>query len=62
MILSTTTLWVCRVVISVVLIRALGFGPLGVWIGMFSDWAVRALLYTRRFLSGKWVEHQVVKI
>ena len=61
MILSTTTMWVCRVVISVVLIRALGFGPLGVWIGMFSDWAVRALLYTRRFLSGKWAEHQVVK-
>ena len=61
MILSTTTMWVCRVVISVVLIRALGFGPLGVWIGMFSDWAVRALLYTRRFLIGKWAEHQLVK-
>ena len=61
MILSTTTMWLCRVVVSVVLIRALGFGPLGVWIGMFSDWAVRALLYTRRFLSGKWAEHEVVK-
>ena len=61
MILSTTTMWVCRVVISVVLIRVLNFGPLGVWIGMFSDWAVRAFLYVRRFRSGKWAEHEVVR-
>ena len=61
MILSTTTMWLCRVVVSVVLIRALGFGPLGVWIGMFSDWAVRAFLYVRRFRSGKWAEHEVVR-
>lgn len=61
MILSTSTMWLCRVVITTVLIRAMGFGPLGVWIGMFADWTVRAILYTRRFLSGKWMEKRVLQ-
>ena len=61
MILSTTTMWLCRVVVTTILIRACHFGPLGVWIGMFSDWTVRSILYTRRFLSGKWTKHQVLR-
>lgn len=61
MILSTSTMWLCRVVITTVLIRVMGFGPLGVWIGMFADWTVRAILYTRRFLSGKWMEKRVLQ-
>ena len=43
MILSCTTMWLCRVTLCVVLCRVFGFGPIAVWIGMFSDWTLRGL-------------------
>ena len=35
MITSCCTMWACRFCLCVFLIRVLGFGPMGVWIGMF---------------------------
>ena len=37
MITSCCTMWACRFCLCVFLIRVLGFGPMGVWIGMFAD-------------------------
>ena len=59
MISSSLSMWLLRVVAATVLIRVFGFGPIAVWIGMALDWLVRAVLYTWRFLSGKWI-HQVI--
>ena len=60
MISSCAVMWLCRFCLSVLLIRGLGFGPMGVWIGMFADWTVRAVLFTWRFHSRKWLEHKVI--
>lgn len=60
MILSTITMWSCRVVVAVILVRQFGFGPLAVWIGMFSDWGIRGMFFTWRFLSGKWMVKSVI--
>lgn len=60
MISSCAVMWLCRFCLSVLLIRGLGFGPIGVWIGMFADWTVRAVLFTWRFHSRKWLEHKVI--
>ena len=60
MISSCAVMWLCRFCLSVLLIRGLGFGPMGVWIGMFADWTVRAVLFTWRFHSRKWLEHRVI--
>ena len=57
MTVSVCTMWGCRVLIAVLLIRVFGFGPMGVWIGMFCDWAIRAFIFSSRFLSGKFTEH-----
>ena len=54
MVLSCLSMWFCRVVLCIVLIRIFHFGPIGVWIGMFADWTIRAVLFTVRFFSGKW--------
>lgn len=59
MITSSLSMWLLRVVAATVLIRVFGFGPIAVWIGMALDWLVRAVLYTWRFVSGKWI-HQVI--
>ena len=60
MISSCAVMWLCRFCLSVLLIRGLGFGPMGVWIGMFADWTVRAVLFTWRFHSRKWLGHKVI--
>ena len=61
MIMSALVMWLCRVVIATVLIRGFGFGPMGVWIGMFSDWTLRALIYVLRLRSRRWARHQVIR-
>ena len=60
MITSCCTMWACRFCLCVFLIRVLGFGPMGVWIGMFADWTVRGIIFTWRFHSRKWQEHKVI--
>ena len=60
MIVSCCTMWACRFCLCVFLIRVMGFGPMGVWIGMFADWTVRGIIFTWRFHSRKWLEHKVI--
>lgn len=60
MIASTLTMWFCRVSLSIYLCSVWGFGPIAVWIGMFADWTCRSIIFTRRFLSGKWCQKQIV--
>lgn len=56
MIVSTITMWCCRVVLCIFLVKVYHFGPMAVWIGMFADWTVRAVIFVWRFLSGKWLK------
>ena len=60
MITSCCTMWACRFCLCVFLIRRLGFGPMGVWIGMFADWTLRSIIFTWRFHSCKWLQHKVI--
>ena len=60
MLVSTGTMWLCRVSLCVLLVKRFGFGPMAVWIGMFSDWALRGLLFSIRFHRKKWLEHKVI--
>ncbi|MDY3918473.1 MAG: MATE family efflux transporter [Candidatus Limivivens sp.] len=57
---SCITMWVFRVTLSVLLIQKFHLGPMGVWFGMFTDWAVRSIVFALRFFSGKWAKHQVL--
>ncbi|MBQ8640031.1 MAG: MATE family efflux transporter [Lachnospiraceae bacterium] len=60
MITATLTMWLCRVVLSVFLMRYCSSGPMGVWIGMFADWMIRGIIFSVRFVKGKWLRFQVV--
>lgn len=60
MITSCTTMWVFRFCLCVYLIRFQGFGPMAVWIGMFTDWTIRGIIFGIRFHSRKWLTHKVV--
>lgn len=54
MIVSVSIMWGCRVALGIFLVRIFHFGLMGVWIGMFVDWIVRAVIFTTRFVNGKW--------
>lgn len=60
MIVSTITMWLCRVSLCIFLVRVFHFGPMAVWIGMFADWGIRSIIFMARFHSRKWLEHQVI--
>ena len=45
---------------SIFMIRVLHLGILSVWIGMFMDWGVRAIIYRIHFVRGKWLERSVI--
>ena len=60
MLVSTVTMWTCRVALTIFLIRVLKTGPLGVWIGMSSDWVIRSVIFFFRFKSGKYIHRTAV--
>ena len=45
MIFSICSMWLCRVILAIVLVRVFHMGLLAVWIAMFIDWV---LLLTKR--------------
>ena len=60
MILSCISMWLFRVTLCIYLCRVHGFGPIAVWIGMFTDWTVRGIVFTIRFKSRRWLAHEVL--
>lgn len=59
MIASVSIMWCCRVALGIFLVRAFHFGLMGVWIGMFVDWIVRAIVFITRFINGKWLYYKM---
>ena len=60
MITSCASMWLCRVSFTIFLCRVCDFGPIAVWIGMFADWSVRAIIFSIRFHSRKWLNHHII--
>lgn len=60
MILSCISMWAFRVTLCIYLCRVHGFGPIAVWIGMFTDWTIRGIVFTFRFMGRRWLAHKVV--
>lgn len=60
MTVSVLSMWLCRVTLAVILARVYNMGPMAVWIGMFTDWTIRCVIYTIRFKNRKWLDHQVI--
>ena len=59
MIASVSIMWGCRVALGIFLVKVFQLGLVGVWIGMFVDWIVRAIIFTTRFVNGKWLHYKM---
>ena len=60
MIVSIASMWIFRVMLSVILGVYLGMGFLGVCWGMFVDWYCRGIFFVTRVLQRKWKTKTVV--
>jgi putative MATE family efflux protein len=60
MIVATVSMWTVRVSAAYLLVYPLGVGPLGVWLAMGADFAVRGTCYLTRWLRGKWQTKRVI--
>jgi putative MATE family efflux protein len=56
MILAISTMWTLRIGLGYVMGVVMGMGVIGVWFAMYTDWVVRAILFTLRLLRGKWMK------
>lgn len=54
LVVSTVSMWTLRVGLGVLMGRFWGFGVLGIWMAMFFDWILRAVLFIIRFRGHKW--------
>lgn len=54
-VVSIVSLFACRLTLGYVLTITLGLGVPGVWIAMFVEWSIRAVLLRTRINSKKWV-------
>ena len=55
LIISIASMWIFRVGLSYIFAGILGWGVMGVWLAMFSDWVVRALFFGVRLVRGTWL-------
>jgi Na+-driven multidrug efflux pump len=58
---SIITMWSVRVLFAYILGDLLGWGVVGVWSGMFADWAARSVFAIVRFRSRKWQEKSAIE-
>lgn len=59
MLVSTASMWICRVSLCIFLAKVFHMGPMAVWIGMFADWTVRGIIFSVRYHGRKWVDCRV---
>ncbi len=60
MAISVISMWVFRIGAAYLLAGTFGIGALGVWLAMVCDWLFRAVVFSIRWLSGKWKAYRVV--
>ncbi|MBO5245767.1 MAG: MATE family efflux transporter [Eubacterium sp.] len=60
MLVSTISMWTFRVILSYIFVRKLQMGLLGVWLGMFIDWIFRGICFSVRFVSDRWMNHELI--
>lgn len=57
---SILSMWIFRIASSYLLVVVFNLGILGVWAGMCIDWLFRAIFYSIRYLSGRWLDKKVI--
>lgn len=57
---SLLSMWLFRIILGYILGITLGFGLMGLWVAMVSEWGVRGILFAWRFRGDKWYKHKLI--
>jgi len=60
MITAACTMWLVRVCLAFFMAFTLGLGPVAVYLAMGADFLFRGIIFTKRWLSNKWIEKKVI--
>ena len=60
MVTAACTMWFVRVCSAFIMAFPLGMGPAAVWYAMGADFLFRGIIFTKRWLGGKWIEKKVI--
>ena len=60
MVMSVFSMWLFRILFSLILGQWMGLGAVGVWLAMCLDWVFRAIVFCWRFHSRKWQTKRVI--
>jgi len=60
MVVSIASMFILRIALGCVLGVMFNMGVVGIWIAMGFDWLLRAVIYIKRFKSGKWKNFKVI--
>jgi len=61
MIISLSTMAICRLLMAYVLGAGLGLGVIGAWLAMILDWVARSFFFVLRYKSGRWKAFRVAQ-
>lgn len=56
MIVSMTSMILCRIVLAYVFAFGFGMGMIGTWVAMFFDWVVKAIIFGVYYLKNMWIK------
>jgi putative efflux protein, MATE family len=57
MAVSMLSMLFCRIALSWVFGVVFGMGMMGTWVAMFVDWIVKAIIFTMRYMRGRWTRY-----
>ena len=60
MIVNLVCMFACRVILAYIFALTFDLGMIGTWFAMFADWAVKAVLFTIRYLKGTWMKFKAI--
>ena len=60
MFISILSMFLVRILLAYLLASIFNMGVFGIWLGMYCDWAVRAVFFIVRYIGGKWESFHVI--
>lgn len=60
MIVGILSMFFCRIALAYLLGIYFNMGMFGTWVAMFIDWIVKAIIFVRRYISGKWTKFHAI--